>query len=69
LGRRVCRKSGTRTAAFLEKIIASYTPEVAKILILIAEHGIHHALSSETGNRPKKAGLTKMNLIALTVMG
>tara|TARA_Y100000588_G_C14207442_1_gene905241 strand:- start:994 stop:1203 length:210 start_codon:yes stop_codon:yes gene_type:complete len=69
LGRRVSRTSGTRTAAFLEKIIASNTPEVAESLILIAEHGIHHALSSETGNRPEKAGLAKMNLIPLTVMG
>lgn len=71
LGLRLCarRKSGGRTPHVIEKNLTSNTSEIAEILVLVAEHEIHHSLSSEAGNRPEKAGLAQMDLIALPIVG
>lgn len=58
-----------RTTAVIEKIIPSNESEISEILVLIAEHKVHHALSSEAGNRSEKAGLAKVDLIALAIVG
>jgi len=63
------RKSGGRATAVIEEIIASKASKMAELLVLIAEHEAHHALSPEPGKHPKKAGLAQMDLIALTIMG
>lgn len=63
------RNSGGRINAVIEKIIPDYASEIVEILILIAKHEVHHALSSKARNCPEKAGLAQMDLIALAIMG
>lgn len=63
------KKSGGRVTSVIEKIIASNAPKITGILVLIAEHEVHHALSSEAGNRPEKAGFAQMDLIAFAIVG
>ena len=63
------KKSGGRVTSVIEKIIASNAPKITGILVLIAEHEVHHALSPEAGNRPEKAGFAQMDLIAFAIVG
>ncbi|NQD78574.1 hypothetical protein HP436_00070 [Pseudomonas sp. CrR14] len=47
----------------------SNAPNITEVLLLIAEHEVHHTLSPEAGDRSEKTGLAQMDLVALAIVG